>query len=417
MAPSCSGGGNAAPRRILYLHGTSEIGGADVSLVRLVERLDRSRFHPLVALPRAGPLVGALQASGAAVLLLPRMRKLTTRRGRGYLARYLANYPVAVGTLARLVASHRVDLVHTNTIHNLYGLAAARLTGRPHVWHVREIVWQSPLVWRLERALALRSDRVIVTSEAVGAQFRQRDGALPAHVRRVPNGVDLEAFRPGPTNGSVHASLGFPADAPLVGTVCRLDAWKGVDLFLHAAALVHRTVPTARFVVVGGAIEGQEAYAATLEALAARLELAEVVRFAGWRYGPAEMPAVYRALHVLVLPSRRPEPFGLVLLEAMACGRPVVATDHGGPREICLPGETGLLVPPGDADALAAAIAWLLVHPERARAMGEAGRRRVETHYDLTATVRGVEAIYDELLDSASGRVPSGEREEHAPPA
>ncbi len=387
-------------RRILFLHGTSEIGGSDVSLVELVRHLDQARFHPIVALPAVGPLVPHLEACGAEVVIAPRMKKLTTRRGRAYLVPYLANYPFAVSWLARLIRARGVELVHTNTIHNLYGLAAARLARRPHVWHVREIVWQSRLVRRLERVLVLRSDRVIVTSDAVGELFRDLGGGLPAHVCKVPNGVDLDLFRPGASNGTVHAALELPRDVPLVGAVCRLDAWKGVDVFLHAAALVRRQLPAARFVVVGGPIEGQEAYAATLEQLARRLELQDIVRFAGWRFTPRDMPEVYRTLAVAVLPSRRPEPFGLVLVEAMACGRPVVATDHGGPREICEPGETGVLVPPGDPDALAAAIAWLLAHPERARAMGEAGRRRAEARYDVKRTVRAVEAIYDELVSA-----------------
>ncbi len=398
--PPSSRGAAAGPRRIFYLHGTSEIGGSDVSLLRLVQRLDRARFQPIVALPARGPLVSALEACGADVVIEPRMRKLTTRRGRAYLGPYLANYPVAVARLVRLVRARGVDLVHTNTIHNLYGLAAAKLARRPHVWHVREIVWQSRVVRSVERALAARSDRVIVTSDAVGALFRRADGGLPPHVRKVPNGVDLDAFCPGPPDPQVRVALGAARDEPLVGTVCRLDAWKGVDVFVQAAALVHRRVPAARFAVVGGPIEGQEAYAATLEQLARRLDLADAVRFAGWRFGPADMPEVYRALTLVVLPSRRPEPFGLVLVEAMASGRPVVATDDGGPREICAPGETGVLVPPGDADALAAAMAWMLEHPEEARAMGEAGRRRAEGRYDLRAAVRAIESIYDELLAS-----------------
>lgn len=404
MTPSSRAGESGSPRRILYLHGTSEVGGSDVSLCRLVEHLDRSAYTPIVALPGPGPLVGRLEAAGAEVVLVPEMKKLTRRRGRAYLGSYLANYPFAVACLARLVRQREVDLLHTNTIHNLYGLAVARLTRRPHVWHVREIVWQSRAVRTIERTLALRSDRVIVTSHAVGALFHRRGEGLPPHVRLIPNGVDVDEFRPGPIDGKVHGALGCPADAPLVGVVCRLDAWKGVDLFLQAAALVAQTVPEVCFVIVGGAIEGQEAYAATLRQLARRLEIDGRVQFTGWRYGPADMPDVYRALSVVVLPSRRPEPFGLVLVEAMACGRPVVATDHGGPREICAPGETGLLVPPGDAGALAAAVTWLLAHPDRAQAMGEAGRRRVETHYDIRRTVRATEGIYEELLASGPPR-------------
>jgi len=215
----------------------------------------------------------------------------------------------------------------------------------------------------------------------------------------VPNGVDVRAFTPGPPSGRLRTDLDLPAGAPLVGVVCRLDAWKGVDVFLRAAAELQPAAPEARFVVVGGSVTGQEAHARELERLTSELSLGDRVRFAGWRYGPADMPDVIRELSVLALPSREPEPFGLVLLEAMACGVPVVATDRGGPREIVVAGETGLLVPAGDAPALAEAVGRLLADPGRARQMGAAGRRRVEALYDVRETVRRIESIYDELLE------------------
>ncbi len=388
----------ADPRRVLYLHTTSEVGGSDVSLVRLVEGLDRSRFHPIVALPSDGPLVRRLEAAGADVVILPAMKKLTRRRGAVYLTGFALNYPVAVGRLAGFVRRREVDLVHTNTIHNLYGVAAARLTRRPHVWHIREIVWQFGFLRRLEVHLTRLADRVVVTSDAVAAMFADDRGQMPAHVRKVPNGVDVGAFAPGQSSGRLRTDLDLPSGAPLVGVVCRLDVWKGVDVFVRAAAELRSSAPDARFVVVGGPLPGQEAHARDLEQLTVELGLGDRVRFAGWRYGPAEMPDVIRALSVLALPSKEPEPFGLVLLEAMACGVPVVATDHGGPREICVDGETGLLVPPGDARALAAAIGRLLADPDRARLMGKAGRRRVEALYDERETVRRIESVYDELL-------------------
>jgi len=388
----------AGPRRVLYLHTTSEVGGSDVSLARLVEGLDRSRFQPIVALPSDGPLVGRLEAAGADVAILPAMRKLTRRRGAPYLAAFALNYPVAVGRLAGFVRRRQVDLVHTNTIHNLYGVATARLTRRPHVWHIREIVWQSRALRRFEVGLARLADRVVVTSDAVAAMFADARGRLPANVRKVPNGVDVGAFAPGQPSGRLRADLALPPEAPLVGVVCRLDAWKGVDVFLRAAAALRSAAPGAHFVVVGGSLPGQETHARDLERLATELGLGDRVRFAGWRYGPSEMPDVMRALSVLALPSKEPEPFGLVLLEAMACAVPVVATDHGGPREICLDGKTGLLVPPGDAPAMAAAIGRLLADPDEARVMGEAGRRRVEALYDGRETIRRIESVYDELL-------------------
>jgi glycosyltransferase involved in cell wall biosynthesis len=394
---------------ILYLHTTSEIGGADVSLLHLVAGLDAARYRRIVLLPAAGPLVAELEGTGAEVRLVPALKKLTRRRGRWYLAKYLANYPRAVAAVAALVRREQVDLVHTNTLHCLYGFAAARITRRPHVWHVREIVWQSAALRRLEVALARRfARRLVVPSRAVAEMFRDGAGRLPPQLVTIPNGVDPTVFHPGRDGTRVRASLGVGADEALVGLVCRLDPWKGVETFLDAAARCQPSGRT-RFVVVGGPIEGHERYPRELEARARALGLDGRLRFTGWRFGPREMPEVMAALDVCVLASVRPEPFGRVLLEAMATARPVVASDLGGPREICVHGETGWLVPPGDARALAEAVTALVADPARARAFGWAGRRRVEAHFDGREIARRIAALYEVVLseDPGPGAAPS----------
>ncbi|MDQ3168785.1 MAG: glycosyltransferase family 4 protein [Acidobacteriota bacterium] len=385
-------------RRILFVHTTSEVGGSDVSLAHIVERLDRERFQAVVALPSDGPLVARLERAGAEVAVLPHMRKLTSRKGRAGLAMFAATYPLGVASLASLVRRKRVDIVHTNTIHNLYGWAAARLTGRPHVWHVREIVWQNAVLMRLERALALSfATRVIVTSRAVGQMF-ERDGALPPRVVTIANGVDTTAFAPGHED-RVRRDFGIPAGAPLIGAAARLDVWKGLEDFIEAAAIVHRARPDVRFVVAGGAIEGLEDYASTLQEQSHARGLDDVLHFAGWKYGPDAMPAFYRSLDVFVLPSREPEPFGLVVLEAMASARPVIATAQGGPLEIVVDGATGLLVAPRDPAVMAQAMIALADDPARARAMGDAGRQRAAADYSIERTVARLQLLYDEVLN------------------
>lgn len=385
------------PRKVLYVHTTSEVGGSDVSLAHIVERLDASRYRAVVALPADGPLVPRLERAGATVTIVPAMRKLTSRQGRAGLAAFAAGYPRGVLALASRIRSHGIDLVHTNTIHNLYGWAAARLTRRPHIWHVREIVWQSGALRRLEVALALgHSARVVVTSEAVGRMF-ERGGAMPARVVRIANGVDVARFTPDAA-GRVRHDFGIPPAAPLVGAAGRLDTWKGFEDFIAAAAHVHRERPDARFVIAGGPIEGHARYQAQLERQASESGLDGVLFFAGWRYGPEEMPGFYRSLDLFVLPSREPEPFGLVVLEAMASARPVVATAHGGPLEIVVDGVTGLLTPPRDPLAMSRSIGRLIGDPGAAARMGEAGRQRAVDGYSIERTVTSLQSLYDEVI-------------------
>ncbi len=382
---------------VLFLHTTSEIGGSDVSLVRLVEGLDRDRYAIIVALPSDGPLVPRLRAAGARVEILPVLMKLTSRRGAGFFIRFAFNYPRAVAALVGLIRRERVSIVHTNTIHNLYGVTAARVARVPHVWHFREIVWQSGLLRRMELAMARWwSDRIIVTSNAIAAMYGP-ERRWPVQLVRVPNGVETDRFMPG--DGSrVRAELNVRPGQLLVATVCRLDAWKGVDDFLEAAAEVASADRDAVFAVVGGPIIGQEAYEDALKIRARELGLSGRVHFTGWRFGPEQMPDVHRALDVLVLASREPEPFGLVLLEAMATAKPVVATAHGGPLDIVEDGRTGDLVPPRDPSAMARAIIGLLCDPARRARMGALARERVLVHYTARQYVDGVDAVYRELV-------------------
>ena len=381
---------------ILFLHTTTEIGGSDVSLVRLVEGLDRGRYAVIVALPSDGPLVPRLVAAGARVEIMPVLMKLTSRRGPVFFVRFALNYPRAIAALVQFIRRERVSIVHTNTIHNLYGVTAARVARVRHVWHFREIVWQSRLLRFVELSMARWwSDRIIVTSNAIARMYGP-EPRWPVQLVRVPNGVEADRFQPG--DGSrVRSELGVATDQCLVGIVCRLDAWKGVDDFLAAAALVARAEPRAAFAVVGGPIIGQEAYEDALKQRASDLGLTGRVQFTGWRYGPLEMPAVHRALDVLVLASREPEPFGLVLLEAMATGKPVVATAHGGPLDIVEDGRTGDLVPPRDPAAMGQAILALLRDPARRARMGTLARERVLASYTAAQYVAGVDAIYREL--------------------
>jgi glycosyltransferase involved in cell wall biosynthesis len=179
----------------------------------------------------------------------------------------------------------------------------------------------------------------------------------------------------------------------------RLQRWKGAHVFLEAAARVRRDVPAARFLVVGGALFGLEAaYEGELHALARGLGLGEDVRFTGQQADPGPFLA---AADVIVHSSVCPEAFGLVVLEGMAHGKPVVASAAGGPEEIVEPGVTGRLVPPNDADALAQALITLMRDDSLRAEMGRAARERAERCFSVGAMMRRIETLYGELLGNA----------------
>ncbi|MDH7486512.1 MAG: glycosyltransferase family 4 protein [Anaerolineae bacterium] len=360
---------------VLFVDHAEALGGAEHSLLLLLKHLDRRRFRPLLACNR-GPLLQAAAALDVPVtpVEMPRIR------GELLGPLWLLRGSLA---LAGLIRRQGADIVHSNVMRaSFYAALSAHLTGRPLIWHVRDIHppserWYTRLMCRL-------ATRVIAISQAVAAVL-----PCPDKVTVIYNGLDLEEYPPDLDGAAARAELGLPFEAPVAGIVGRLQAWKGQEHFLRAAARVVRHLPEARFLVVGGAIfGGGDAYVARLRRLAA--DLGGRVIFTGHRQ---DLPRLLAALDVLVHCSAA-EPFGRVLIEGMAARRPVLAFADGAVPEIVRHGETGILVPPGDELALAAAMAELLGDAERRQRMGAAGRRRVEQHFTAAQTARAIEAMY-----------------------
>jgi heptosyltransferase-1 len=386
-------------RKILYLQSTSEIGGTDISLLRTLETLDKSRFEAHVVIPKEGPFTDAYRTCGAKIHYLPAMKKLTSRKGPGYLLSYLTGYFPAVFQLKMLIGREKIDLVHTNTLHNLYGFLAAKLAGKPHVWHVREIVVQSRWVRAVEIFLAKHfSTRIVVMDNAIAEAFWGWGSGFPRSLRKVYEGINLQKFHPSNSGAAVRKEQGIPEGAPLVGMISRLDPWKGPDVFLQTAAIVHKNFPSAHFLVCGGEIEGHEGLEARLKGMAQSLGIGNITHFTGWQYQNDRIPEVFRALDISVQCPVYPEPYGLVNIEAMASGIPVVAPALGGPLEICKDGETAILVLPQNPESAAGAVVTLLQDKENAKRMGLKGRERAETYFDMTRCIRDLEAVYAEIL-------------------
>lgn len=385
---------------LLFVHSSNELYGSDLVLLELVRRLDRRRYAPFVVMPQDLPYEGRLAAALAAAgvphatvnMAVLRRRYMTLRGSLGLLARLL----VGTRALWRLMRDQGTALVHSNTSAVWCGALASGLGRVPHVWHVHEIVQRPPFVRRLlARLIAWRADRVVVISEAVGSHLLRDVPHLRERMVTIPDAVDSERFHPHNDGRAVRAEWRLGEEEVLFGIVGRVHYWKGQDDFLDAAPLVLREVPQARFAIVGDVVPGEEQRRRALQAQAAALGIADRVIWAGYR---EDMPQVMAALDVLVLPSTSPEPFGMVLLEAMATARPVIATAHGGPLEIVTPEETGLLVPPRQPAELARAMVRLARDPALRRRLGEAGRARVTSQYTFQRHVAAFESLYDEIL-------------------
>jgi len=308
--------------------------------------LPPAEFECHVVVPAEPPLRAEYEATGAAVHIVP-MTRISQSHGAAQWLTYACAWPIVVARLVRLIRVLDIDVVHSNSLHSWYGWAAAALTRTPHVWHAREIVVQSDRALTVERFLTKHfATRVVCMSTAIADQLPGASTIVIAET------ADPDEFSP-TRAGHFRADAGIPDDAPLVGGAGRIDTWKGFDVLLDAFALVRESVPEAHLVIAGGPVAGKAWLAEQLAARAATLPGAH------WLGPRTDIPEVLADLDCFVLPSTEPEPYGLVAVEALASGVPVVLTDGGGPREIAAAATPGAatLVPPADATALAEAIA------------------------------------------------------------
>jgi len=382
------------PRRVLFVHADAGLYGSGVSLLELASRLPHDRYLPLVAIPTEGPLVEALRARQVEVVVFPFGALRRTFRP-DHLAAIAWHHVTGAARLARLIRTHNVALVHTNTTHVLSGAVAARRTHRPHLTHIRENILSPEILARmLAQFVWSSSDHLIAISHATATDFLGPRGTDPK-VRVIYNGVDLQAFQSNLSPPEARMALHWPIDEPHIGIMARLAPWKGHQVFLDAAAQVTAAHPSACFAIIGDAdTRHNERYKFTLQTRAEQLGLASRLRWTGF---VTPVQPLLAALDIVVVPSIRPEPFGRTVIESMAMTRPVVASNHGGPPEILSEGG-GILVPPGDAGALARALLSLL-HDANARIqMGHAGREQVLRRFDIDAHVAAVIAFYDEIF-------------------
>jgi glycosyltransferase involved in cell wall biosynthesis len=410
--------------RLLYLSPTASLGGAERVLLAVLAAARAARPSPALRLilPDAGPLAGRAAALGVETEVLPLPGDLAAlgdsglngRRGPrawwGLLRRLLLATPAArryARTLAAAVRAWAPDLVHSNGIKTHLLACLGGTGGAPVLWHAHDFYSARPAVAHLLRRAARTAAGAVAVSAAVARDLAGLFPQLPVWV--VPNAVDLRRFAPGPGDaGWLDAEAGFPAaSGPVarVGLVATYARWKGHDVFLRAAAQVlARPLPLpVRFYVIGGPIyqtAGSQFTEAELRDEARRLGVAGHVGFVAFQPDPA---GCYRALDVVVHASTRPEPFGLTIAEAMACGRAVVAVADGGAAEVFTAGHNAVGVTGGDAGALAAAITGLVDEPERRRQLGEQARHTAVARFDTARFSGQIGAVYAAALRSPSG--------------
>jgi glycosyltransferase involved in cell wall biosynthesis len=339
----------SAPLRILHTESSLGWGGQEIRVLSEARGVARRGNEVVLAAPPQSRIHAEAASYGIISLPLPIAWK-------GIVGPY---------ALRRLLAWRPFDIVNTHSSTDTWNtaLACATLRGAPPIVRTRHISAPTPLNaptrWLYTRA----ASRIVTTGEKLRSQVIEETGAAPGNVVSIPTGIDLERFRPG-DRAAARAALGLARDGPLIGIVATLRSWKGHRHLLAAFAALERA--DARLVIVG---DGPQR--AALEALAVDLSVAQRVRFAG---NQADVAPWMQALDLFCLPSYANEGVPQALMQAMACGLPVVTTPVGSIEEIVTHGVTGVLVPPEDPARLRVALADLLHDGARRDALGQAAR-------------------------------------------
>jgi glycosyltransferase involved in cell wall biosynthesis len=384
------------PRTVLILHSSAGLYGADLQLLAIARGLEPSRWRAVCVLPERGRLGPLLEDAGARLVVHPLAvlrRALLTPRGLASLGIAVARDRQRLGGLAR---ESGAAVVHANTSVVLSSGPVARRARAAHLVHVREIYAGSAgragaALWPLMRRRLLRADALACISRAVADQF-----AGAAHASVLYDGLPKQPPRAG--RAAAREALGVAPERFAVALIGRVSDWKGQEVLARALARPELAEIGTIGLVAGDPAPGDEHRGPALDSLAASLGLGRHLLRLGFR---EDVETVLGAADALVVPSTRPEPLGLVAMEAAAAGLPVVASAHGGVVEIVRHGETGLLVPPGDSAALAVALRALAEDPERGGRMGQAGARDVARRFPCERMLAELQALYDRLAEPA----------------
>lgn len=368
-------------KNILFIHSSSELYGSDRSLLNICKNIDKSKYNIFVILPCDGPLVTELKKVDGINLnifevAVLRRKNLSLKGG----LQYLKEYKASLKYLKKFIIQNNIDIVDTNTAVVFPGAIAAKRCKKKSVWHIREII-KSNLENKVISFMMKRySDLIVANSKATGKSLK-----VPQNkVRVIYNAVEEKC-----------GNTVKPHKQLTVGMAGRINRWKGQKLFVDMAEKINQKKPDVVFQIAGEAYTGEEHLKTELREYIAAKKLDSAVQLLGQ---VNNMQDFYSGIDIFVLPSIQPEPFGLVVIEAMEYGLPVVATNHGGPTEIITEGVDGYLVDYTKCDEMANRVLKLLEDENMRKKMGEAGMKKKHERFSVTSMVSKIENVFEEVL-------------------
>ncbi len=368
--------------RLLTISATCEIGGSDINLLRLLRQLDKEEYYILHLIPYAGPLIDKFKNSGINVKIVDMPRIRIFKNPLRYIIVLLKFFPT-VFKIKKIIEDYQINIVCTSSMVNLYGALAARLAHRPHILMVGEYL---PVLKLVSPYFYLLSEKIICCSKMVTGLFSNINKVLVLY----PS-LDLDEFNPNINANTLREELGI--NAKLVSMITRLAPWKGIEVFIKAASYIK---VDAKFVIFGEPVIEREKYILKLEKMIDQLGLKEkfLVKLGEYK----NIPQIIAALDIVVHASLRPEPFGLIIIEAMAMQKPVIASGLGGPLEIINDGVDGLLVEQGNPEMLASSISKLLQDAKTAERMGIKAREKIREKFNIDRYATNFDKIFKTTL-------------------
>ena len=392
-------------KKILFISSSSDIAGGENYLLSVIRHLDRERFYPIVMVPGEGDFYNELIRLGIESFILTMNYGWLTPPEEWY--QHLSDIPSRVRMLTDLIHKRNIALVHTNSNIILEGALAARLAGVHHLFLAHlEFLPNNPIFQRFHldensysQLIGDLSTHVIAVSQAVARSYSPPIDQKQIQV--INNGLEFEKFDHAVENinGSLCLELGLPDDALIVTAVGRVHSDKGFDYYLEAAALVIPQKANVHFLLVGKDEDFE--FCEALRARVKELNISDNFHFLGQR---SDIPKILAETDVFVL-SSRVEGHPFVLLEAMACACPSIATRCGG-VEKTVTDDTGYVIDVGDIQALASAIIKLVNDPELRNKMALSARSRVKNNFEASSCVQSLVDAYDVILshpEPASG--------------
>lgn len=387
--------------KILFLTHCSELGGAEIVLTQLLERLKRFNFKLVV--PKHGMLSSNASRRGIPVAIVKISDKiLNIRRTKIvynpiFLVLYLNLLIVGIVRLVNFVRKESFGLIFANsTKSHIYGSLVGKLTGVPIVWRVHDIVSKKtfePLIIKLIVLVAnLFPYKILCVSNAVKEALLIH-GVRKGKLLTIYNGIDTKIFNPNIDGSPIREEFKIKKDTIVIGMIGRLTFWKGQELFLKAAAKISHNYPNTVFLIVGSVMYEDNNYKEKLKNIALTYNILNRVIFTGFR---KDIPEIISAMDILIHFSILPDPLPTVLLEAMAMKKPVVAANIGGVPEIIEDGKNGILVSPGDWEKLAEVIIELLRDKKKMETLGTNAYNKVKKHFSIDAYVNAMSKVLEE---------------------